>query len=526
MKTDRRNVLAALTGAAALPLLRTMAPSKAAGEQSGASSSEENSAAKRISLAEDPLRPQFHLLPPANWMNDPNGPIYWSGKYHMFYQYNPDGAYWGNMHWGHAVSPDMVHWRHLPVALAPTPGSPDADGCFTGTAVIEDRRATILYTGARSVSLDEATNKDGASPLKETQCLAVARDADLMAWEKAAAPVIDAPPPGMEVNGFRDPSPWRQGEWWYTVLGSGIAGEGGAVLLYRSRDLRHWEYMHILARRQHAAAFDPFDPWETWECPEIFPLGDRHVLIYSAGGKTQWQTGQLDTDSMIFHAERAGVLDYGSYYAAKTQLDKNGNRILWGWIPETRSTEECKAAGWAGMMSLPRMLSVAASGRVRFEVADEVNQLRSREQVLKISGSDDEVRQRIGSIRLKGCCGEVLLRARRGREPFELMLYGGETNIASWLALKYDPARRDRFHIDGHPLQLEMGEDEDFDIHLYADGSVMELFINHQAAWVKRFYSAGGHDRDLRFQWRGTTAGLVSLSAWEFTHISRDRLTT
>ena len=76
----------------------------------------------------------------------------------------------------------------------------------------------------------------------------------------------------MEVNGFRDPSPWRQGEWWYTVLGSGIAGEGGAVLLYRSRDLRNWEYMHILARRQHAAAFDPFDPWETWECPEFFPL--------------------------------------------------------------------------------------------------------------------------------------------------------------------------------------------------------------------------------------------------------------
>ena len=131
MKTGRRNVLAALTGAAALPFLRAIAPAQAAEEQSPAPSSGESSTAKRISLAEDPLRPQFHLLPRANWMNDPNGPIYWNGQYHMFYQFNPDGAYWGNMHWGHAVSPDMVHWRHLAVALAPTPGSPDADGCFT-----------------------------------------------------------------------------------------------------------------------------------------------------------------------------------------------------------------------------------------------------------------------------------------------------------------------------------------------------------------------------------------------------------
>jgi hypothetical protein len=81
-----------------------------------------------IPLARDPNRPQFHLLPATNWMNDPNGPVFRKGKYHMFYQYNPNGAYWGDMHWGHAVSPDMVHWKHLPIALAPTPGSADATG--------------------------------------------------------------------------------------------------------------------------------------------------------------------------------------------------------------------------------------------------------------------------------------------------------------------------------------------------------------------------------------------------------------
>ncbi|HMD20740.1 MAG TPA: glycoside hydrolase family 32 protein, partial [Alloacidobacterium sp.] len=112
-------------------------------------------------LAHDTNRPQFHLLPAANWMNDPNGPIFWKGKYHMFFQYNPHAAVWGDMHWAHAVSPDMVHWQHLPVALAPTKGGPDGEGCFSGSAVVFNGVPTFLYTGVKSVSLPEATLSDG-----------------------------------------------------------------------------------------------------------------------------------------------------------------------------------------------------------------------------------------------------------------------------------------------------------------------------------------------------------------------------
>src|SRR6202162_2457961 len=108
-------------------------------------------------LAADPLRPQFHLLPAKNWMNDPNGPIFWKGAYHMFYQYNPGAAVWGDMHWAHATSEDMIHWRHLPIALALTPGWDDADGCFTGSAVDDHGTATLLYTGVKSVSPEQAT---------------------------------------------------------------------------------------------------------------------------------------------------------------------------------------------------------------------------------------------------------------------------------------------------------------------------------------------------------------------------------
>src|SRR5580658_4095030 len=158
-------------------------------------------------LAADPHRPQYHLLPAANWMNDPNGPVYWNGQYHMFYQYNPNGAFWGDMHWGHAVSPDMVHWRHLPVALAPTPDGPDAAGCFSGTAVVDGDRVGVLYTGVVSAPENQATIRDGVSSLKETQCLALASGRDLTNWTKVSQPVIATPPAGMDVSGFRDPSP-------------------------------------------------------------------------------------------------------------------------------------------------------------------------------------------------------------------------------------------------------------------------------------------------------------------------------
>ena len=518
MRTDRRRFLAALAGTAALPALgaRAQAAHAVAGVASPAR------------LASDPLRPQYHLLPAANWMNDPNGPIYWNGQYHMFYQYNPEGAYWGDMHWGHAVSPDMVHWRHLPVALAPTPGGLDANGCFTGTAVVQDGRVAILYTGVCQSPLDVATIKDATPPLRESQCLAVAEDLDLRSWRKAPAPVIAAPPAQLQVNGFRDPSPRRQGEWWYMVVACGLANQGGAVLLYRSRDLRRWEYMHILTQRDRrgSAAFDAFDPWEVWECPELFALGEWHVLIFSTAGKTYWQCGKLDERTMEFRAEQAGILDYGSFYAAKTQLDRSGNRVVWGWIQETRPLAEYKAAGWAGMMSLPRVLSVARDGRLRFRVASEVDSLRSREQSVEISGSEDVIRQRVEAVRLPGCCGEVRLRVQRGREPFELNLQGAGNGLASWLRLWYDPRHPSQIGVDGRVLPLDLAEGDELEIHFYADGSVVELFVNDRAAWVKRFYYAGGRAQAMRLKWTGTAAGLRSLSAWELTPISSDRLTT
>ena len=112
-------------------------------------------------LASDPLRPQYHLLPVHNWMNDPNGPIFFRERYHMFHQYNPQGAIWGNMNWAHATSPDMFHWQHEPIALSPTPGGPDQDGVFSGSAVLDHGTPTIIYTGVAPPIGNDATLRDG-----------------------------------------------------------------------------------------------------------------------------------------------------------------------------------------------------------------------------------------------------------------------------------------------------------------------------------------------------------------------------
>jgi beta-fructofuranosidase len=514
---NRRQLLASLTGAASATALRPI------------------SFAQPISatvlprdLATDPRRPQYHLLPKANWMNDPDAPIYWKGVYHMFYQYNPDGAYWGNMHWGHAVSPDMVHWHHLPVALEPTPGGPDSDGCFTGTAAIQDDRVVILYTGVKAVPQEQATIMGSTPPLLETQCLAVSDDPDLRSWTKTPAPVLSAPPQGMQVNGFRDPSPWRQGDWWYMVAAAGIPNQGGCALLYRSKDLRTWEYMHVLSKtvRDGSAAFNPLSPWEVWECPEFFAVGDWHVLIYSTGRRTHWQSGKLDKEKMIFRPEQSGILDYGSLYAAKTQLDQSGNRIVWGWIQESRSVEDCKAAGWAGVMSLPRVLTVADDGRIRTRAAVEVNQLRTNEQRLHLTGDEENNHAQIDSMRLKGCCGEILCTVRRTSEAFKLTLSGSSESTAPWLTLRHDPHHAGEIFADAYPLPVLPGENKNLDLDLYVDGSVIEVLINGEAAYTKRFYDPGSTAPDLQLQWTGRPADIANLQVWQLSPISENRLTT
>lgn len=477
-------------------------------------------------LAADPRRPQYHLLPARNWMNDPNGPIFWRGEYHMFFQYNPHAAVWGDMHWNHAVSPDMVRWQPLPVALAPTHGGPDSAGCFTGSALVNGDRVAILYTGVVSVPESEATIRDGAHSLRESQCLAFSTG-DLTHWTKVPQAVIPAPPPGLNVTGFRDPAPWRQGDVWYTALGSGIRGKGGAILLYRSRDLRHWDYLHPLYQGSSSGntAPNPVDSGDMWECPDFFPLGDRHVLIHSTGGKAYWQSGVLDTKAMLFHPERSGLLDAGAYYAPKTQLDAHGRRILWGWIQERRPEAEYSAAGWAGVMSLPRVLTLDARRDLQMDVAPEVETLRETQQRFQMSGDESTARDQLARILVRHACGEVALSFRRTSRPVSFTLVSPGA-AQSWLTCRWDPAHPDTIQIQDQPVFLGSNLSSEIELRLFIDGSVIECLANRHGAFTQRFYSNGSSAPPIAVQIDEGLEGLVALSIWQMKPISTDRLTT
>jgi beta-fructofuranosidase len=463
-------------------------------------------------LASDPMRPQFHLLPAKNWMNDPNGPIFFNGNYHMFFQYNPLAATWGDMSWNHAISPDMVHWRHLPVAMTPTPDSPDSFGVFSGSAIAVGRRVYAVYTGTRKSDDAHATIRDGANDIQESQCLAWSDDPQLVHWTKEPEPVIPAPPPGMRITGFRDPSAWKQGDSYYMTVGAGEAKVGGCVLLYTSKDLRQWQYLHKLTGGEWNGkpTPNPCDDGEMWECPELFPLGDAHVLIYSTLGKVYWQSGTLDPVTMKFAANKTGLLDFDAFYAPKTQLDAQGRRIIWGWIPERRSEDAMRAAGWSGMMSLPRLLTLDQDGTLRISTPQQVNTLRVGELSREPSTT--------GILKtLHRASGEALCTGSRGHD-FDLSFRDGETVLAQ---ITYS-ADDHSLTADGHTVALQPQDDPQ--IHAYVDGSVIELVLGERVGYTKRFYYAAPTAPDIAVVATGRQP--LTLHAWKLAPISNNRLTT
>jgi beta-fructofuranosidase len=282
--------------------------------------------------------------------------------------------------------------------------------------------------------------------------------------------------------------------------------------------------LHPLAQRGSvsSASDGPADPWEVWECPEFFALDGRHVLIYSTSGKTCWQSGTLQEQTMTFHAEKTGFVDYGSYYAAKTQLDAAGNRILWGWIQEARPETDFRAAGWACMMSLPRRLSLNVDGELEMRFAPELAKLRGD----KLPVSPEDIPGAIGQLRLKQCCGEVRITARRNSGPFQLSIASYDPSEKSWLIIDHVPGPNGGIFIDDRPLPQFISDQEKFTLHFFMDGSVIELLINDSFSLTRRFYFSGDNAPDASIRCTAGWHAFESLECWQIQPISRDRLTS
>lgn len=310
-------------------------------------------------------RPQYHFSPPAKWMNDPNGMVYYEGEYHLFYQYYPDSTVWGPMHWGHAVSSDLMHWQNLPIALYP-----DSMGyIFSGGAVIDWKNSSgfgspsnppmVAFFSYHNPVIAAANGVD-----VESQAIAYSLDKG-RSWTKYPGnPVI--PNPG--IRDFRDPNViWHEkSQTWVLALAA-----TDRLFIYNSPNLRDWQKVSEFGARDgnHGGV---------WECPDLFPLmingQEKWVLLQNinpghpnGGSGTQYFIG--DFDGKVFRNDNPPEtelwLDYGKdNYAGVTWSDapdKAGQRTFIGWMGNWQYAQEVPTYPWRSAMTLPRLLQLVDS---------------------------------------------------------------------------------------------------------------------------------------------------------------------
>jgi len=478
----------------------------------------------------EPYRPQFHFTPPRNWMNDPNGLVYLDGEYHLFYQYNPFGDKWGHMSWGHAVSRDLVHWQHLPLALAEENGVM----IFSGSAVIDSSNTSgfgrpgkpamvAIYTGYRP---------DDHS---QTQHIAYSTDRGRTWTKYPNNPVID-----IHSTEFRDPKvfwhpPTRR---WVMVLA--MAAEH-KTRFYASPDLKQWT---LLSEFGPAGATGG-----AWECPDLFELpvvgqpGQRKwALIVNinpggiAGGSgAQYFVGSFDGTRFV--AEDQGHwLDYGKdFYAVVTWSNvprADGRRLAIGWINNWDYGQEVPTAPWRSAQSIARELHiksysdglrlvqspVAELQRLRLAHYRVVNRMIAAESDPFAGKSPRGKTLEIIATFEPGTATEFGLKVRKGAN--EETLVGYDTAAAE---LFLDRSRSGRVDFNPTftgrrrgPLPIEQGRVK---LHLFVDWSSVEVFGNDgRTVITEQIFPSPQSDR-LALYARGGTARLVALDVWPLQSI-------
>lgn len=433
-------------------------------------------------------RPDFHLAVRTGWMNDPNGFSYYNGKYHMFYQYHPYEAKWGPMHWGHAVSDDLLHWEYLPAALAPDEAY-DRDGCFSGSAItLPDGKHLLMYTG-----VVKEHQKDDVYRDVQTQCLAVGDGVDYVKYPQN--PVLDEKdlPEGCSRFDFRDPRMWQKEDGTYAcVVGNRPADGSGQILLFTSPDGFKWSFKKIFAENKNRFG-------KMWECPDFFELDGKWILLtspqdmlpkdyeYHNGNGTLCLIGDYDEETETFTEEKDQSIDYGiDFYAPQTVLTPDGRRVMIGWMQNwdtcnIRSQEE----RWIGQMSLPRELSVK-NGRLYQQPLRELEMMRNNKvEYNNVSFSD--------TIKLDGVQGrkidmELVIRPEKDQEIFQKFAVRFAQNEQYHTSLSFRPresilkidrkfsgSRRAIIHQRRSKVNWENGE---LKLRVILDRFSAEVFVN------------------------------------------------
>lgn len=442
----------------------------------GCSPDERGKEITRESQFNEPFRPQYHFTPPAMWMNDPNGMVYHDGEYHLFYQHYPDSTVWGPMHWGHAVSEDLVHWKHLPVAI-----EPDEHGwIFSGSAVYDANNTSGLGSEDNPPLVAIYTYHDpvGAEAKREdfqTQGIAYSTDRGRTWTKYEGNPVLKNP----GIRDFRDPKViWVEDKW---IMSLAVKDR---ISFYSSHNLIDWG---------HESDFNP--PWAAyggvWECPDLFPLKDsdgveKWVLIVSinpggpnGGSATQYFIG--DFDGRQFHVESSEVkwLDYGAdNYAGVTWSnvpEEDGRRLFIGWMSNWTYANIVPTENWRSANTVPRSLELVkknAGYLVASRPVKELDMLRNNTH--KVEGSGFSLDHELVEIILSP-----------NQEDFRVTI-GNDVGEQVVLEKKGDQLIFDRSQsgiTDFHeaflnPHTAPLNGLEIMDVRIYLDRSSVEVFIN------------------------------------------------
>lgn len=470
-------------------------------------------------VKDDPYRPRYHFIALANWMNDPNGPIFYKDEYHMFYQHNPYEPFPRNIHWGHAKSKDLVYWEHLPIALAPSIEKGEA-GCWSGCCVNNNGVPTIFYTSVK-------TYKPPGEYAE--QWMAISTD-NMMTWEKYKGnPILSPDIHGdLEILDWRDPYVWREDKEWFMILG-GHTKESKktkkrafyrtpAAFLYRSRDLIKWEFVNPLCYGEGKVG-------RNWECPNFFPLGNKHILIVSPHRRVIYNIGIYE--NYKFKQDKWHLLDYGkSFYAPNTMFDEKGRLIMWGWIKGAQDGffEMLKGntTGWNGCLTLPRILSLRDDNTLDIRPASELEDLRNNHQKFTNIEIKNYSSFKINTI--KDNCYELIIEIKDIKaKSLGFRLFkddNGENNIS----LIYDITNK-IFYLDKEKIEIEfLNNKKESKLHIFIDRSVIEIYANYRNCFTGRVYSQNINATDIEIFVREGSITIEELTIWELKSIWDEKL--
>ncbi|MFC4769787.1 glycoside hydrolase family 32 protein [Effusibacillus consociatus] len=475
-------------------------------------------------LPDDIHRLAYHIMAPANWINDPNGLVQYKGEYHVFYQHHPDSPKWGPMHWGHVKSKDLVHWERLSIALAPSEAY-DRDGCFSGSAVVDDHGVlTLIYTG-------NIWMKEDQSELKQYQCAATSTDG--VTFVKDPANPVIAEPPFDCCGHIRDPKVWKHEDQWYMILGT-REGNHGKVVLYRSKDLRSWNYIGIAAESDGTLGY-------MWECPDLFRLNGKDVLVFSPQGiepqgdkynnlhQTGYLVGNLDYQTGKFQHGGFEELDKGfDFYAAQTFHDEQGRRILIAWMDMWESYMPTQTKGWGGALTIPRLLELTPENKLLMKPVPELELLRKEHdhaQSIEVTPLQSDYLSHI-----KGDCLEIVAEfslAACDASEFGIKVrcsedYTEETVIrfdVNDSAVIFDRTRSGIGEEGIRRAFLDVSGKKSIKFHLFVDRSSVELFVNDgELAMTGRIYPNSSSNKVDIFA-EGGCVQVLSWNSWKLKDI-------